>query len=173
MSEVKNFAANPKAFLDKLQKEGSVTQQLQRLEQLQQTLSVFVPALQQEQQQQQQQEQQQDQDQDQQQQQQQQQQGDEEEEEETGGIIEAISPTITSCIRLSVLLFNDLFRIQILQLLSAFPIDQTTAAGVPFWSPPKRPPSPILFKPSEPLHFDFVLSATKLFAHAFVRKSRV
>ena len=46
---------------------------------------------------------------------------------------------------------------QIAQLIHTFPLDMVTASGAPFWSGPKRPPTPLRFDTSDPLHLDFVV----------------
>ncbi|GMF48601.1 unnamed protein product [Phytophthora fragariaefolia] len=62
------------------------------------------------------------------------------------------------CISWARLKFEDLFSNQIKQLLYNFPLDQLTTSGTPFWSGPKRPPTPIAFDAKDPLHMDFVVS---------------
>ncbi|GLD93074.1 hypothetical protein PINS_up001666 [Pythium insidiosum] len=62
------------------------------------------------------------------------------------------------CIAWARLKFEDLFSNQIKQLLYNFPLDQVTTSGTPFWSGPKRPPTPITFDPSDPVHLDFVIA---------------
>ncbi|KAL4175595.1 hypothetical protein KRP22_000559 [Phytophthora ramorum] len=62
------------------------------------------------------------------------------------------------CISWARFKFEDLFSNQIKQLLFNFPVDQLTTSGTPFWSGPKRPPTPITFDVKDPLHMDFVVS---------------
>ena len=52
--------------------------------------------------------------------------------------------------------FQELFHNNILQLLFNFPLDAVTSSGAPFWSGPKRPPTPIIFDATNPMHFAFV-----------------
>ncbi|KAF1776354.1 Ubiquitin-activating enzyme E1, Cys active site [Phytophthora cactorum] len=62
------------------------------------------------------------------------------------------------CISWARFKFEELFSNQIKQLLYNFPLDQLTTSGTPFWSGPKRPPTPITFDAKDPLHMDFVVS---------------
>lgn len=62
------------------------------------------------------------------------------------------------CISWARFKFEDLFSNQIKQLLHNFPLDQVTTTGTPFWSGPKRPPTPITFDASDPVHVDFVVA---------------
>ncbi|KAG2531635.1 hypothetical protein JM16_000715 [Phytophthora kernoviae] len=62
------------------------------------------------------------------------------------------------CISWARFKFEDLFSNQIKQLLYNFPLDQVTTTGTPFWSGPKRPPTPITFDLKDPLHMDFVVA---------------
>lgn len=49
-------------------------------------------------------------------------------------------------------------------MLSLFPKDHVDKDGVPFWSGPKRAPSPIPFNPNEERHLKFVMCYANLFA---------
>lgn len=51
------------------------------------------------------------------------------------------------------------------QLLYNFPRDSTTSSGQPFWSGPKRAPTPLKFDSSNPTHIGFVIAGANL--HAF------
>ncbi|KAE8895698.1 Ubiquitin-like modifier-activating enzyme 1 [Phytophthora fragariae] len=62
------------------------------------------------------------------------------------------------CISWARFKFEYLFSNQIKQLLYNFPLDQLTTSGTPFWSGPKRPPTPIAFDAKDPLHLDFIVS---------------
>lgn len=62
------------------------------------------------------------------------------------------------CIRWARVKFDELFCNQIKQLLHNFPLDQLTTTGTPFWSGPKRPPTPIEFSTDDSLHVDFIVS---------------
>jgi len=49
------------------------------------------------------------------------------------------------------------------QLLYNFPLDMVhTTTGAPFWSGPKKAPSPLKFDENNPLHLDFIKSAANL-----------
>ncbi|XP_028832160.1 ubiquitin-like modifier-activating enzyme 6 isoform X2 [Denticeps clupeoides] len=68
------------------------------------------------------------------------------------------------CVSLARLKFEKYFRRKALQLLHSFPLDTRLKDGTLFWQSPKRPPSPIEFDLSDPLHFSFILSAARLYA---------
>ncbi|XP_048053522.1 ubiquitin-like modifier-activating enzyme 6 [Megalobrama amblycephala] len=68
------------------------------------------------------------------------------------------------CLSLARLKFDKYFKRKALQLLHSFPLDTRLKDGSLFWQSPKRPPSPIEFDLSDPLHFGFVVSAARLFA---------
>jgi ubiquitin-activating enzyme E1 len=69
------------------------------------------------------------------------------------------------CVEWARLQFEDLFRNTILQLLHNFPLDAKTSTGAPFWSGPKRPPTPLEFNPDNPTHIKFVIAAANLIAY--------
>ncbi|XP_047125803.1 ubiquitin-like modifier-activating enzyme 1 isoform X1 [Hydra vulgaris] len=77
------------------------------------------------------------------------------------------------CVCSARILFEEYFHNQIVQLLFNFPPDQTTSSGAPFWSGPKRCPSPIKFDFSVDLHLDFVIAAANLFAYNYGIKGSV
>ncbi|XP_045773330.1 ubiquitin-like modifier-activating enzyme 1 [Maniola jurtina] len=56
---------------------------------------------------------------------------------------------------------------QIKQLLYNFPPDQLNTSGVPFWSGPKRCPSPLEFDPEDELHLDYIVAAANLRAQVY------
>jgi ubiquitin-activating enzyme E1 len=56
--------------------------------------------------------------------------------------------------------FEDLFSSRIRQLMHSFPLDKLTSSGTPFWSGAKKPPSPLLFDPADPLHLEFILAVS-------------
>jgi len=68
------------------------------------------------------------------------------------------------CVELAVHEFQDKFHDSIVQLLHTFPRDHVTSEGTPFWSGPKRAPSPVKFNPEETLHIDFVEAGANLYA---------
>lgn len=53
-----------------------------------------------------------------------------------------------NCVRLARVCFNDYYDYTIKDLLSLFPKDAVDKEGAPFWSGPKRCPSPIPFDPT-------------------------
>uniref|UniRef100_A0A8C1MQ89 Ubiquitin like modifier activating enzyme 6 n=1 Tax=Cyprinus carpio TaxID=7962 RepID=A0A8C1MQ89_CYPCA len=63
------------------------------------------------------------------------------------------------CLALARLKFDKYFKRKVLEPLYSFPL----FSGL-FWQSPKRPPSPIEFELSDPLHFSFVVSSARLFA---------
>lgn len=63
--------------------------------------------------------------------------------------------------------FEELFNHTPRRLLHAFPADMVTAEGVPFWSGHKRPPKPLVFDATDPLHVLFVRSAAHIRAQMF------
>mmetsp|Transcript_47391 Transcript_47391/g.112774 ORF Transcript_47391/g.112774 Transcript_47391/m.112774 type:complete len:1011 (+) Transcript_47391:93-3125(+) len=73
----------------------------------------------------------------------------------------------SDCVVWARLKFEELFTNNIKQLLFNFPLDMTTAAGTSFWSGPKRPPAPLVFDTSDPLHVEFVMSAANLRAYNY------
>jgi len=74
------------------------------------------------------------------------------------------------CVAFARLQFEELFSNKIKQLLHNFPLEKTVVNGgvaVPFWAGAKKPPSPILFDPSDELHAEFVLSVAALRATVY------
>ena len=63
--------------------------------------------------------------------------------------------------------FSVHFDWNIRQLLFAFPADAVTSDGTPFWSGPKRAPTPITFDIADETHRQFVLTAADLRATNF------
>lgn len=72
-----------------------------------------------------------------------------------------------ACVAWARLKFEDLFSNQIKQLLHNFPLDQVTTTGAPFWSGPKRPPTPITFDVTDPVHLDFVVAVANSRANVY------
>jgi len=70
--------------------------------------------------------------------------------------------SLEECVVWSRLRFEELFHNTIAQLLYNFPLDMVTSNGNPFWSGPKRPPTPLRFSSDEPLHMDFIVAAANL-----------
>lgn len=61
--------------------------------------------------------------------------------------------------------FEKQYNNAIQQLLYNFPKDSTTSSGSPFWSGPKRAPTPLKFDGSNEAHLGFIIAAANL--HAF------
>ncbi|EGG23006.1 ubiquitin activating enzyme E1 [Cavenderia fasciculata] len=66
------------------------------------------------------------------------------------------------CVIWARLKFEELYNNNIEQLLYNFPRDMLTTTGNPFWSGPKRAPTPLKFDPTNSLHMDFVTAAANL-----------
>jgi len=73
--------------------------------------------------------------------------------------------TFEECISWARKEFEEQFNNNIQQLLFTFPKDSVTSTGTPFWSGPKRAPSPLAFDTSNPEHMSFIKAAANL--HAF------
>jgi ubiquitin-activating enzyme E1 len=73
--------------------------------------------------------------------------------------------SFTDCVAWARLKFEELFSNNIRQLLFNFPPDATTSSGQPFWSGPKRAPTPLVFDVNNRAHLDFIIDAANL--HAF------
>ena len=73
--------------------------------------------------------------------------------------------TFEECIAWARKEFEEQFNNNIQQLLFTFPKDSVTSSGTPFWSGPKRAPTPLTFNASNPEHMSFVKAAANL--HAF------
>ena len=63
--------------------------------------------------------------------------------------------------------FEELFHNNPTQLLFNFPLDAVTSSGTPFWSGPKRPPTPVTFDVQEPAHLGFVLGMARMRAEIY------
>ncbi|KAE9964230.1 E1 ubiquitin-activating protein [Venturia inaequalis] len=82
--------------------------------------------------------------------------------------------TFEDCIEWARYQFEKQYNNNIQQLLYNFPKDATTSSGQPFWSGPKRAPTPLKFDINNPTHFGFVQAGAAL--HAFnynIRSSEV
>lgn len=73
--------------------------------------------------------------------------------------------TFGDCIEWARLRFEHEYNNEIQQLLYNFPKDSTTSSGAPFWSGPKRAPTPLRFDPGNSAHMGFVVATANL--HAF------
>ena len=69
------------------------------------------------------------------------------------------------CIVWARLRFEHEYNNEIQQLLYNFPRDSTTSSGAPFWSGPKRAPTPLQFDSGNPTHTEFIIATANL--HAF------
>lgn len=85
-------------------------------------------------------------------------------------VLESIHEAPTSfedCIGWARRKFEDYFANRIKQLTFNFPRTATTNSGLPFWSPPKRFPTPLAFDSSDPTHIKFVIAGANLRAKTF------
>eukprot|EP00039_Didymoeca_costata_P018615 m.334213 g.334213 ORF g.334213 m.334213 type:complete len:1006 (+) comp17313_c0_seq1:41-3058(+) len=83
------------------------------------------------------------------------------------GLVRHRPSNFADCVTWARLFFQELFHNNIKQLLYNFPKDQVTAEGVPFWSGPKRCPTPLEFNAHDEMHMNFVLAAANLRAQVF------
>jgi len=79
-------------------------------------------------------------------------------------VVDQQAPTFEMCTQWAAREFQERFDNDICQLLHTFPADHKTSEGTPFWTGPKRAPSPIKFDVSDPLHLEFVAAAANLYA---------
>ena len=73
--------------------------------------------------------------------------------------------TFDDCITWARHQFEAQYNNAIQQLLYNFPRDSQTSTGQPFWSGPKRAPTPLKFDSTNPTHLGFIVAAANL--HAF------
>lgn len=73
--------------------------------------------------------------------------------------------TFDDCITWARQKFEDQYNNAIQQLLYNFPKDSKTSSGQPFWSGPKRAPTPLKFDPQDSTHISFIIAGANL--HAF------
>ena len=71
---------------------------------------------------------------------------------------------VANCVKVAKEIFETKFDHDIRDLISLFPADHKDSHGQPFWSGPKRCPSPIPFDANDPLHVSFVLNCANLIA---------
>jgi ubiquitin-activating enzyme E1 len=69
------------------------------------------------------------------------------------------------CVAWARMQFEKQYNNAIQQLLFNFPKDSTTGSGAPFWSGPKRAPTPLKFDKNNETHIGFVIAGANL--HAF------
>lgn len=72
-----------------------------------------------------------------------------------------------NCVQLAKDQYNSYYDHTIRDLLSIFPKDHKDKEGQPFWSGPKRAPSPITFDVNDELASGFIFSYANLIAAAF------
>ena len=75
--------------------------------------------------------------------------------------------TFEECIVWARLEFEKRFTNEIQQLLYNFPKDAITSSGQPFWSGPKRCPTPVIFDWNDEEHVNFIVSAAQLHAQNY------
>lgn len=68
------------------------------------------------------------------------------------------------CVRVAREMLQDSFYNTISQLLHNFPADYATKDGTPFWSGPKRAPTPCIFDANDDTHLNYIVSAANLMA---------
>lgn len=73
--------------------------------------------------------------------------------------------TFDECIVWARMQFEKTYNNNIQQLLYRFPKDSITSTGTPFWSGPKRAPTPLTFDVNDPTHLKYVIAGANL--HAF------
>eukprot|EP01097_Dermamoeba_algensis_P000314 TRINITY_DN1113_c0_g3_i2.p1 TRINITY_DN1113_c0_g3~~TRINITY_DN1113_c0_g3_i2.p1 ORF type:complete len:643 (-),score=182.98 TRINITY_DN1113_c0_g3_i2:102-2030(-) len=76
------------------------------------------------------------------------------------------SLTFDKCVEWARQKFQESFHNSIAQLLYIFPKDHVIN-GAPFWSGPKRAPTPLVFDPNDALHMEFISAAANLLAFIF------
>jgi len=76
----------------------------------------------------------------------------------------AKSKDMANCVKIAKEIFETKFDHDIRDLISLFPADHKDSHGQPFWSGPKRCPSPIPFNADDPLHVSFILNCANLIA---------
>lgn len=58
--------------------------------------------------------------------------------------------------------FEHYFNHAVKQLLHVYPLDAKTKDGAPFWTLPKRPPTPLIFDEKNMLHLNFIAATACL-----------
>ena len=80
-------------------------------------------------------------------------------------LVDARPQSFDACIVWARLKFEENYVNMIKQLLFNLPHDAKTTTGQPFWSGPKRAPSPLVFDPHNELHMAYIVATANL--HAF------
>lgn len=76
-------------------------------------------------------------------------------------------PSARRCVKWALDRFHELYCSNIEGLLKEHPRESVTEDGEPFWSGDRRIPTPLKFDRCNPLHMEFMVSATLLKARAF------
>ncbi|KAN0022843.1 hypothetical protein ACTFIU_005584 [Dictyostelium citrinum] len=71
------------------------------------------------------------------------------------------------CVLMARIKFEKLFNHNIRQLLKSYPLDLKTKEGVPFWTLPKRPPTPLVFDKDDELHLSFIRNLSLLYSQVY------
>ncbi|XP_055384682.1 ubiquitin-like modifier-activating enzyme 1 isoform X2 [Condylostylus longicornis] len=82
-------------------------------------------------------------------------------------LIDERPTSFADCVKWARCHWQDQYSNQIRQLLFNFPPDQMTSSGQPFWSGPKRCPTPLVFDVNDPLHLDYIYAAANLKAEVY------
>jgi ubiquitin-activating enzyme E1 len=82
-------------------------------------------------------------------------------------LVDHRAQSLQDCVTWARLQFQEYYFNVISQLLFNFPPDAVTSTGTPFWSGPKRVPTPIKFDNNNPLHIEFIIAAANLRAFNF------
>lgn len=82
-------------------------------------------------------------------------------------LLESRPKSFADCVSSARLQFEKYFNHDIKQLLHVYPLDAVTKEGAPFWSLPKRPPTPLVFDPQNALHLSFLAAMACLSATIF------
>jgi ubiquitin-activating enzyme E1 len=73
--------------------------------------------------------------------------------------------SFNECVKIAREMLQEQFYNNISQLLHNFPVDYTTKDGTPFWSGPKRAPTPCIFDVEDETHLSYVVAASNLLAY--------
>ncbi|PKI83669.1 E1 ubiquitin-activating enzyme [Malassezia vespertilionis] len=79
-------------------------------------------------------------------------------------LVDARPQTFNACILWARLKFEENYANMIKQLLFNLPADAVTSTGQPFWSGPKRAPTPLVFDPKDRVHMEYIIAASNLHA---------
>ena len=82
-------------------------------------------------------------------------------------LVEGRPQTFDACIAWARLKFEENYVNMIKQLLFNLPADAVTSTGQPFWSGPKRAPTPLAFDAQNPLHMEYIVAAANLHAENY------